>query len=325
MAHRVLNPICSSALGCVLLVSVVGCEKLSEGVVREIEFPTHTPELAVTFLARPQADSLVARTHASAGILDSAGSQKVKEAEYTLVHSSGTTISWGGQEDWVSGLGHVLTDVDLALGTWSLTVEAPGFETATAEQTFPPLIDSAGSYAYTAEWLLVDSTTELDPYWSFASRVYELSLSLPDRAGEDDFFLLRSTRRLWMEPVPGESNASTWLESPIEDDPRMEWNRSLDGYLIQDVPGAQALESLPFEVYFEAWGEGPGDVEEMLAGKPGLELVALSPEAVLFYRRLDQLQGGGGPFFSEPVLAYSNISSGYGCFGLYTSTVVEPD
>ena len=86
--------------------------------------------------------------------------------------------------------------------------------------------------------------------------------------------------------------------------------------------GTQALESLPFEVQQEIWGE---DLEEALESGPRLELVALSPEMVLFYRRLDEVRNGGGLFFSEPILAYSNVSSGYGCFGLYTSTAIDLD
>ena len=323
MAHRILNVFRPVVLGCAVLASLAGCEKLSEGVVREIQFPEHTPELAVTFLARPQADSLVARTHASAGILDTAGSQKVKEAEYTLTHSSGTTVSWGGQDDWVQRRGHALTDVDLQLGTWTLTVEAPGYETATAVQTFPPVIDSVGSYAYAAEWSVVDSTFSWDPYWNYGFRSFEFRLTLPDRAGVDDLFLLRSAQKDFDDEESWESGQVIWLESLIEDDPRTVWNESLNGFIIQDVPGTQALESLPFEVQQEIWGE---DLEEALESAPRLELVALSPEMVLFYRRLDEIRnGGGGLFFSEPILAYSNMSSGYGCFGLYTSTPIDLD
>ena len=183
MAHRILNVLCPVVFGCAMLASLAGCEKLSEGVVREIQFPDHTPELAVTFLARPQADSLVARTHVSAGILDSAGSQEVMDAEYTLTHSSGTAVSWGGQDDWVQHRGHTLTNVDLELGTWTLTVEAPGYEPATAVQMFPPVIDSIGSYAYAAEWSVVDSTFSWDPYWNYGFRSFEFRLTLPDPAG----------------------------------------------------------------------------------------------------------------------------------------------
>ena len=265
----------------------------------------------------------MARTHTSAGILDTAGSQKIKDAEYTLTHTSGTTVSWGGQDDWVQHLGHALTAVDLELGTWTLTVEAPGYETATAVQTFPPVIDSVGSYAYEAEWTVVDSTFSWDPYWNYGFRSFEFQLTLPDREGVDDLFLLRSAKKDFDDEGSWESGEVIWLESLIEDDPRTVWNESLHGFIIQDVPGTQALESLPFEVQQEIWGE---DLEEALESAPRLELVALSPEMVLFYRRLDEIRnGGGGPFFSEPILAYSNVSSGYGCFGLYTSTAIDLD
>ena len=66
---------------------------------------------------------------------------------YTLEHAAGNSITWGGEADWVQGLGHVLTDVDLEDGNWTLSVEAPEFETVTATQVMPPRIDSTGSYA----------------------------------------------------------------------------------------------------------------------------------------------------------------------------------
>jgi hypothetical protein len=31
----------------------------------------------------------------------------------------------------------------------------------------------------------------------------------------------------------------------------------------------------------------------------------------------------GGPLFTEPLLAFSNMSTGFGCFGLYTSCELE--
>ena len=83
-----------------------------------------------------------------------------------------------------------------------------------------------------------------------------------------------------------------------------------------------ADKNLASEVQQEIWGE---DLEEALESAPRVELVALSPEMVLFYRRLDEVRNGGGLFFSEPILAYSNVSSGYGCFGLYTSTPIDLD
>ena len=324
MAHRILIPLRPLMVGFALFTLVTGCDKLSGGVVREIEFPDHIPELAVTFLARPQADSLYSRTHASSGILDSAESPRVKAAEYTLTHESGVTVNWGGQEDWISHFGHLLTDVDLAPGTWTLTVTAPGFETATAEQTFPPVIAGEGSYAYAVQSALVDSVFEAEEDWYWGNREYEISLSLPDRPDAEDHFLLRSQFGFkWSDGEDWGEGQLVSVEAVIRDDPRVEYNESLEGYLIQDVPGTEALESIPFAVVQEAWGE---DIDAFFESPPVLELAALSPEMVLFYRRLDQVvDGAGGLFFSEPLLSFSNVSSGYGCFGLYTSTEVVLD
>jgi hypothetical protein len=55
-----------------------------------------------------------------------------------------------------------------------------------------------------------------------------------------------------------------------------------------------------------------------------LELAALSPELAEYYRTLELISNpSGGPLFTEPLLAYSNVSTGFGCFGLYTSCNLE--
>ena len=179
------------SIGLFLLVLVLfGCERLSNGVVREIDFPEHTPEIVVTLMARNQMDSLVSRAHSSAGILDSIGSKRIKSALYTLTHEDGTSLTWGGQEDWTSELGHVLTDVELAAGMWSLLVEAEGFESVTAEQRMPPVIDTLGGYALAYDTTLVDfSVEEYDSGKFFLTRTLDLDVNLPNRSGESDFFV----------------------------------------------------------------------------------------------------------------------------------------
>lgn len=82
---------------------LASCERLGNGVVQEIEFPTHIPQLAVTLISKPTTDTLVARARTSAGILDTAGSKRLKNALFTLTHESGTSLTWGGQSDWVGG------------------------------------------------------------------------------------------------------------------------------------------------------------------------------------------------------------------------------
>ena len=304
------------------LVGVLsGCGKLSDGVVRDIAFPEHDPQIAVTFMARPNADTLVARAMSSAAILDTAGSQKIKDAVFTLTHPSGVSITWGDQADWVSGLGHVLTDAELPAGTWQLDVEAPGYDAVTAEQVMPPAIDSVGEYAYNWTSELVDSYQGEDPVeGAYLSRTIDFQLTLPDRVGESDHFLIRAQIKPEWNEDEGEpfSGGYAILTTQIEDDPRMVYNETMGGYLLQDVGDLEALTSLPFRVFQEAWGD---ELAVLLAAPVMIEIAAVSPEMALYYERMDLINNpSGGPLFTEPILAYSNVSSGYGCFGLYTSS-----
>ena len=308
-----------------LILGTTGCDKLSEGVVRDIAFPEHDPQIAVTFMARPVADSLVARAHSSAGILDSIGSKRIKEAVYTLEHAAGNSITWGGEADWVQGLGHVLTDVDLADGNWTLTVEAPEFETVTATQVMPPRIDSTGSYAYAYTAALEDELVEEYEFgYAYLTRTIDFSLTLPDRADAGDYFLVRVEKSFnwdyFEEEEEAEYGGYVVLNPRVEDDPRIVWNQPCRGYLIQDIDAVEALNNLPFEIYQEVWGP---ELEDISVEPIVLEVCAISAEMAQYYRRLDLIDNpSGGPLFTEPVLAYSNVSSGYGCFGLYTSSTL---
>ena len=307
-----------------LILGTTGGTNLSEGFVRDIAFPEHDPQIALTFMARPVADSLVARAHSSAGILDSIGSKRIKEAVYTLEHAAGNSITWGGEADWVQGLGHVLTDVDLEDGNWTLSVEAPEFETVTATQVMPPRIDSTGSYAYAYTAALEDELVEDEIGYAYLTRTIDFTLTLPDRSDAADYFLVRVEKSFnwdyFEEEEEAEYGGYVVLNPRVEDDPRIVWNQLCRGYLIQDIDAVEALNNLPFEIYQEVWGP---ELEAISAEPIVLEVCAISAEMALYYERLDLIDNpSGGPLFTEPVLAYSNVSSGYGCFGLYTSSTL---
>ena len=313
----------------VFVLVAVGCEKLSEGVIREIPFPEHEAQIAPTVMLRPVADTLVTRAHYSVGILDTLSGTKLKDALFTLTHETGTTLVWGGESDWVSGYGHVLTDVDLADGTWTVQVEAPGFDPVTATQVMPPRIDSIGAYAYAYEATLQEEFAEEGEEEAYLSRVIDLTLTLPNRNGATDYFVVRALQHpSWQdfdEEEEEEQNPSgykgyAFLRSTVEDDPRIIWNEIMDGYLLQSIGEFDALSNLPFQIIQEGWGL---ELDSLTQQPVVIEIATLSPEMALYYERLDLIENpSGGPLFTEPILAYSNFSGGYGCFGLYTSSAL---
>jgi hypothetical protein len=156
----------------------------------------------------------------------------------------------------------------------------------------------------------------------FLSRNWTLELTLPDRPSSRDFFILKAQQTNEGEEEEEEFwQNSTWVSPEIEDDTRIEYNSLADGLIIEDVSEANSLNSLRFEVDQYSSGE---DLEALLANRATLELAALSPELYEYYRTLELIANpSGGALFTEPLLAYSNISSGFGCFGLYTSCVIS--
>jgi hypothetical protein len=160
---------------------------------------------------------------------------------------------------------------------------------------------------------------------AYVSRTIDFTLTLPDRSDAADYFLVRAQKSFNWDDFEEEEEEVEYggyvvLNPRVEDDPRIVWNQLCRGYLIQDIDAVEALNSLPFEIYQEAWGP---ELEAISAEPIVLEVCAISAEMAQYYERLDLIDNpSGGPLFTEPVLAYSNVSSGYGCFGLYTSSTL---
>ena len=66
-----------------LMVGLVGCEKWADGVVREIDFPEHTPQLAATVNLFAGDTKAIAALHQTASTLD-ANDAVIPEAPWRL-------------------------------------------------------------------------------------------------------------------------------------------------------------------------------------------------------------------------------------------------
>lgn len=302
-----------------LIILSTGCERLSEGVVQEIEFPEHEPRLAVSMLCNWDADTLVARAQSTAGILDADGSQKQKEALFTLSQSNGASYTWGGTDDWQNGVGHVFENPGLEEGEWTLTAEAPGFESVTGLQSTPPRIDTLNGAAYPVAFIFTPLEPEVDEWPEedkiFVRQIIEVELTLPTRDNAQDFFLLQPT--IDSDAVSIEEYAEIRVDWELDQDPRAERLSLIDGLLVQEVAGSIGLESITLELEVEYYGE---NLEGYEALSKSLQVVAITPEMAAYYVSLENIQNPSGfSLFSEPLLAYTNMSSGYGCFGVYRS------
>lgn len=302
-----------------LIILSAGCERISQGVVQEIEFPEHEPRLAVSMLCNWDSDTLVARAQSTAGILDADGSQKQKEALFTLSQSNGASYTWGGTDDWQNGVGHVFENPGLEEGEWTLTAEAPGFESVTGLQSTPPRIDTLNGAAYPVAFVFTPLEPEVDEWPEenkiFVGQIIEVELTLPTRDNAQDFFLLQPT--IDIDVLSEGEYAEIRVNREFDQDPRAERLSLIDGLLVQEVAGSIGLESITLELEVEYYGE---NLEGYEALSKSLQVVAITPEMAAYYVSLENIRNPSGfSLFSEPLLAYTNMSSGYGCFGIYRS------
>ena len=137
-------------LAFLLVLTITSCEKFEEGVIQEIPFPDHIPELTATLIVNDQDDKIFAQISSSASVLDTEGPQPVQGAVVTLTDEAGQTLYALSESDFDDSV--YILDLASTFGTTSglttLTVDAPGFEQITATNTMPskPLFDVSYEY-----------------------------------------------------------------------------------------------------------------------------------------------------------------------------------
>ena len=273
-----------------LIILSAGCDRISQGVVQEIEFPEHEPRLAVSMLCNWDADTLVARAQSTAGILDADGSQKQKETLFTLSQSNGASYTWGGTDDWQNGIGHVFENPGLEEGEWTLTAEAPGFISVTGLQSTPPRIDTINGAAYPASFIFTPLKPEVDEWPEedkiFVLQIIEIELTLPTRDNAQDFFLLQPT--IDIDELSEGEYAEIQVNREFDQDPRVERLSLIDGLLVQEVAGSIGLESITLELEVEYYGETLEDYEAL---SKSLQVVAITPENLRSQYSVKRSQG----------------------------------
>lgn len=296
-------------------ISFVSCDRFAEGVVHEVAFPEHTPRLAVTLIAGDSDNQLVAQVTSTASVLDSAGPQPVFGAVISLSLSEDALLYTLGEEDF-SDYAYKL-NLDNAFGhfdgTMTLKVDAPGFDPVTATNTMPPTPEVALTYEHQGD------TTNSPWNGDIIQDVY--TLDLVNHADVDDSYLIY-VDALFIDAVTLDTLGWEQVRLRAKNDQRIEEEPLTGGLIVSDKNTT-------------GWSDGLADItffsKSFPVGKEWspvdlrLRVHALSPELANFYESTGDYLFGGLDLFAEPSLMYSNISSGFGCFGLSSQTIVEID
>ena len=300
-------------LAFLLVLTITSCEKFEEGVIQEIPFPDHTPELTATLIVNDQDDKIFAQISSSASVLDTEGPQPVQGAVVTLTDEAGQTLYALSESDFDDSV--YILDLASTFGTTTgmttLTVDAPGFEQITATNTMPskPLFDV--SYEYQG-----DSTSSP---WGGPSIQDVYTIDFDNNLGVKKNYLIHIDA-LYIDIDTG---TQEWLAMRFQTrtDPRITRLTSLDEssvIMVSDESSSSAVSALH-------------DVQILTKSTPEdskwapistrVRVESLSPELASYYLSVDSYLSGGPDFFAEPSLMYSNVSSGFGCFGLASEVI----
>lgn len=299
-----------------LVMALVGCEKWADGVVRDIDFPEHTPELAATVNLFAGDTKAIAALHQSASTLD-ANDAVIPEGLTARIEKEGDVLLLWTPSDtalvgtsWDSRTMHVLDlSAPLALpeGELDLIVEAPGFEPLTATAVQPPAPICSVGFEEGA-----DTTSD------FGEPVVldRFELDILNRPGIRDVYGIQLHEGYVNNP-----GDTLWQLVGIGDgdsdlEPRTTFNQACFCLLLDDQGlDAQSLEDVFIDRkrWISGYGEsGGGDVLRM-------KVVLMDAPLAQFYRSLDTHWETQDSFFANPSTIFSNTSTGYGIFGLGSS------
>ena len=300
-------------LAFLLVLTLTSCDKFSEGVIQEIPFPDHTPELTATLIVNDQDDKIFAQISSSASVLDTEGPQPVQGAVVTLTDEAGQTLYTLSESDFYDSVYilNLASTFGTTTGMTTLTVDAPGFEQITATNTMPskPLFDV--NYEYQG-----DSTSSP---WEGPSIQDVYTLDFDNNLGVKKNYLIHIDA-LYLDIDTG---TQEWLAMRFQTrtDPRITRLTSLDEssvIMVSDESSSSAVSALhDVQILTKSTPED----SEWAPISTRVRVESLSPELASYYLSVDSYLSGGPDFFAEPSLMYSNVSSGFGCFGLASEVI----
>jgi hypothetical protein len=303
------------SIALIVAISFVSCERFADGVVHEIAFPEHSPRLAVTVISGDTDKQIVAQVTSTASVLDAAGPQPVGGAVISLSLGEDAIVYTLGEEDFMDFAYKLNLDDTFGHfdGTMTLNVDAPGFDPVTATNMMPPIPEVALSYEYRGD------TTNSPWNGEVIQDVYTLDLvNHPDL---DDSYLI-NVDALYIDAFTLDTLGWDQVRLRSQNDQRITEESITGGLIVSDKNATGWSGGLADITFFSK----SFDVDkEWSPVALRLRVQALSPELAKFYESTGDYLSGGFDLFAEPSLIYSNISSGFGCFGLSSQTIVEID
>lgn len=271
-----------------LTISLFSCERFTEGVVRDIDLPDHTPKLVGSLLADASDTTLVGIVSKTKGLLDTNNDVLLENALLNLYLDSNLLYSWDTQDPMMGYYNQPLADtLGVLEGTLMLEVKHPDFDAIYATDQFP------------SKAIVSNSTLDRGGASIFGMSMDEFTISLEDIAGENQHYIISLEY--------SEVNDLFWYELDINTDDTRAQTLGFGSALLLSEGGVDTDMNLTFTTFFDS-SPYPDDILYRIKVK------TLSKAGYFYYTSIQNYEQAQNNPFSEPVLIYSNMEGGYGAF-----------
>lgn len=279
-----------------LFLAFLSCENFTDGVVKEIDLPPHTPQLAGSLFLDSRDTAIRATVSQTRGIFDTTESRVLDSATVRILEGENEVYrltELGTNQTYDSLLTGTLGTLS---GEVTFEVSHPHFETVHATQQFPSMPAFTAEVDYAATTLYGETSDAL-------------TVRFPDIQGENQHYIINIDVH-YRTAITGEDTAEyypLWLESTSQN--AMQLN---GGAFMISEEGVDRNQSITFAT-------GVNTIAALFLIEYRITVTALSNEAYKFYISYDAFQNAEDNPFAQPVILYSNMSNNIGCFGVSTT------
>lgn len=296
----------------IFTILLSGCGKLSDGIVNYVDFPDHPPRIAATLIVNQDSDVITALIASTASVDDTSGSQYISDAVLTISDETGAILYSLSSDNFQDSL-YILnlpSGVNIPNGEISLEVDAPELDNVSAMTIMPsaPIVDIE----------FFPNADTVSAIWGEYVR-HRFDFDFQNNVSVSETFMVRINIR-YIDLLTGEvtTEENLWLEA--YPDPRVSEYNELSGIVISDESvssNSQGLQDISL------FGTGFGKQGSFEIYSLSCTIESLSPSLAKHYESVEQYYDSQYSLFSEPNLMYSNVSSGFGCFGMSNSITIE--
>tara|TARA_B100000427_G_scaffold92801_1_gene76613 strand:+ start:174 stop:1148 length:975 start_codon:yes stop_codon:yes gene_type:complete len=308
----------------VLLISLASCTDSywSDGITTEINLPNHVSQISATVIIEQGAIGFSALVSASSSLDSETGPDVIEDAVISVMSGDNTLYNLDSNHFDSRSLLYNSSLISIASipnnipnGQIDLIVSSSNYEEVYASSYMPEKPNPVINYIAEVE---VDSLYE----GSLLEITDQIEISLLNNLELDESYLIQINA--FFLDVPSQEIEQRNLNI-FSQDPRVRelninsnYSDTDDEYngrysLISDETVSNISNGLENITFFITRDEKPGyyEFQYMIC-----RISSLSPSLAEHYNSVDSYLNQSGSPFAEPDLMYSNISSGFGCFGM---------